>query len=111
MTDVAHLSNPGGPLTADINGVYTLSVVDLAGLALYAPDSGLASISMDVQGHAVEGAAAADSAVQTITVDVTPVADAPVLAAPDATAPASIDEDGSVRSEERRVGKEGRSRR
>src|SRR5437667_438087 len=56
---------------------------------------------MIVHPHAAEGSTTADSAIQTITVSVTPVPEAPVLGVSDAVAVSS-----SVnRSEERRVGK------
>jgi len=62
LTATATLSNNGGPLTP-VGGAYTLSVADLAGLTLHAPDSDLASISMNVQAHATDSTAAtADSA-------------------------------------------------
>src|SRR6202035_3517908 len=75
-----------------------VSVAQLAVFTLHAPDSDLASISMNVQGHATDRTAAtADSAVQTITVSVTPVSEAPILAATDAVAVASsVNEDGTV---------------
>src|SRR5437764_775438 len=71
LTAGASLSNAGGALTP-VAGVYTLSVADLAGLTLHAPDSDLASISMNVQAHAAAGATTADSAIQATSVTVTP---------------------------------------
>ena len=50
-----------------------------------------------MQAHAAEGATTADSASQTISLTVNPVAEAPVLAATDAVAAsASVNEDGTV---------------
>ncbi|SIO49174.1 hypothetical protein SAMN05443247_06378 [Bradyrhizobium erythrophlei] len=92
----ASLSNGSGPLTP-VAGVYTLTVAQLAGLTLHAPDGDLASISMNVQAHAHEGSTTADSAIQTITVAVNPVPEAPVLAGTDAVAvSSSVNEDGTV---------------
>src|SRR5438552_14984850 len=52
---------------------------------------------MNVQAHAAEGSTTADSAIQTITVSVTPVPEAPVLGVPDAVAvSSSVNEDGTV---------------
>src|SRR6202040_893733 len=96
LTATATLSNNGGPLTP-VGGVYTLSVADLAGLTLHAPDSDLASISMNVQAHATDSTAAtADSAIQAVTVSVTPVSEAPTLASGDVVVASSVNEDGTV---------------
>src|SRR5260370_38830514 len=54
LTATATLSNNGGPLTP-VGGGYPLSVADLAGLTLHAPDSDLASTPLHVTAEATEG--------------------------------------------------------
>ena len=93
LTAGANLNNNVGVLTPDDNGVYTLSVEDLAGLTLKVPDSDLSSISMQVQAHASEGSSSADSAIQTISVTINPVAEAPVLGG---SASTTVAEGGAV---------------
>src|SRR5438477_392624 len=80
-----------------VAGVYTLTVADLAGLTLHAPDSDLFFKAVDGQPHSHVAGIPTCSPPHSITVSVTPVADAPVLAAADAVAvSSSVNEDGTV---------------
>ncbi|WMT72033.1 DUF4347 domain-containing protein [Bradyrhizobium sp. Ash2021] len=103
-TDSVTISGLGTATISDGNGntysgaSVTITAANVAsGLTLHAADDDTASITLTVQAHAAEGATTADSAIQTITVDVTPVAEAPVLANTDVSfAAASVNEDSNV---------------
>src|SRR5205814_291954 len=97
LTAGATLSNTLNGTLTPVGGVYTLSVAQLNGLTLHAPDSDLASISMSVQAHAAEGSTTANSATLTIPLTVTPVPYTTLLGSSDAVAAsASVNEDGTV---------------
>jgi len=62
-----------------VTGTYTLSVADLVGLTLTAPDDDTKQITFTVTAHASEGGIDAASTTQQITIAVNPVAEAPTL--------------------------------
>jgi hypothetical protein len=78
-------SNANGALAVS-NGSITLTPDQLAGLGVQIPDGDLSTITLQEQAHASAGGVTVDSAVESLTLFVNPVADAPILTVGDIAA-------------------------